>query len=90
MNMFIKTQLQMHYRFRFITDSGDGIIVLYAAPNPFLLNKLCLNQLQMHWSLLKCVLSVMLTLYKATNTDALEFVEMCVDCNVDFLTLVYC
>ena len=25
--------------------SGEGIVALYAAPNPFLLNKICLNQL---------------------------------------------
>ena len=26
------------------TSSGEGIVALYAAPNPFLLNKICLNQ----------------------------------------------
>ena len=25
--------------------SGEGIVALYAAPNPFLLNKICINQL---------------------------------------------
>ena len=24
--------------------NGEGIVALYAAPNPFLLNKICLNQ----------------------------------------------
>ena len=24
--------------------SGEGIVALYAAPNPYLLNKICLNQ----------------------------------------------
>ena len=27
-------------------SSGEGIVALYATPNPFLLNKLWLNQLQ--------------------------------------------
>ena len=27
------------------TNSGEGIVALYAVPNPFLLNKICLNQL---------------------------------------------
>ena len=26
------------------TSSGEGIVALYAVPNPFLLNKICLNQ----------------------------------------------
>ena len=26
------------------TTFGEGIVTLYAAPNPFLLNKICLNQ----------------------------------------------
>ena len=26
------------------TSSAEGIVALYAAPNPFLLNKICLNQ----------------------------------------------
>ena len=26
------------------TSSGEGIVELYAAPSPFLLNKICLNQ----------------------------------------------
>ena len=25
-------------------NAGEGIVALYAAPNPFLLNKICLNQ----------------------------------------------
>ena len=27
------------------TSSGEGIVTLYAAPSPFLLNKICLNQI---------------------------------------------
>ena len=33
-----RIHLQLHI-------DGEGIVALYAAPNPFLLNKICLNQL---------------------------------------------
>ena len=26
-------------------ETGEGIVMLYAKPNPFLLNKICLNQI---------------------------------------------
>ena len=29
-----------------LRKSGEGIVALYTAPNPFLLNKICLNQLR--------------------------------------------
>ena len=36
----VKTSLQTHKR----AFSGEGIVALYAVPNPFLLYKMCLNQ----------------------------------------------
>ena len=37
------------------TSAREGIVALYAAPNPFLLNKICLNQLLFDLKLRVCV-----------------------------------
>ena len=48
--LFRRLRRNLHETVCNLTSTGEGIIAFYAAPNPFFLNKICLNQLNL-WNL---------------------------------------